>query len=206
MVEGQKFLVVRFGTNIVEDCVNKHQEVIEQKGYCWFGKIGVVPSKKVLQSVFDEERPTLVLYTRNKAYICELLDTTEEKPSEGYPNYYVEELFNTGRNPKIYFKLKSMQVWELSEMNKCVVCSSRNNLMQTLNKSMSSFFFAEMLDPNATRGIGSLGKEKTTGKEKKKKLDINDCVYRKDGKCNMKSFVNYQYECTRPSTCLKQKR
>ena len=53
MVEGQKFLVVRFGTNIVEDCVNKHQEVIEQKGYCWFGKIGVVPSKKVLQSVFD---------------------------------------------------------------------------------------------------------------------------------------------------------
>ena len=144
MVEGQKFLVVRFGNNIVEDCVNKHQDVIEQKGYCWFGKIGVVPSKKVLQSVFEEEFPTLVLYTRNKAYICELLDTTEDKPVEGYPNYYEEELFNTGRNPKIYFKLKSMQMWELSELNKCVVCSSRNNLMQTLNKSMSSSFFAEM--------------------------------------------------------------
>jgi len=208
MVDGQKFLVVRFGTNIVEDCVEKHQEVINDFGYCWFGKIGVGPSQKLLQSVFEEEEPTLVLYTRNQAYVCELIETTEDRPVEGYPSYYTESLFYAGRNPKIYFKIKSMKKWELSELSRCVVCSSGNSLIQTLNKSMSSFFFAEMPDLNGVRSnrLMSVKADKNTGSEKKEKLDINNCFYRKDGKCSLKSFVNFQYDCTRPSTCIKQKR
>ena len=206
MVDGQKFLVIRFGTNIVEDCVEKHQDIIEQNGYCWFGKIGVVPSQKVLQSVFEEEKPTLILYTRNKAYICELLETTDKKPIEGYPKYYEDELFETGRVPKIYFKLRSIHKMELSELSKCIICSSGNGLLNTLNKSMSSFFVAEVPNSNSIRREDVTIKKTRPQKNKTNKLDINDCLYRKDGKCNLKGFVNYQYECTRPSNCIKQKR
>ena len=41
---------------------------------------------------------------------------------------------------------------------------------------------------------------------KRIKLTENDCVYRKAGKCGLKGFVNYQYECDRPANCIRQKR
>lgn len=204
MKVGDKFLVVRFGTNIIENCIERHQEVIESKGFCWFGKIGVVPSQKVLKALMDQETPSMLLYTRNHAYECKLLECNTDKPSSGYPHYYEDELFESGMEPKSYYKLASIEEVPISELDNYIVVSSRNRLMTTLNKSMSSYFYAEY--PNPDEKISETQKIKKQRLIKKEQLSENDCRYRKDGRCGLKGCVNYQYECDRPNMCIKQKR
>ncbi len=204
MEVGQRFLVVRFGTNIIANCIEEHQEVIRKNGYCWFGKIGVVPSKKALDDVLSRDNPIVMLYTRNHAYECSLSEVITEKPEEGYPDYYETELFEQGRYPKSYYKLTSIKEIPIGELSKYVVVSSKNELMNTLNKSMSSYFYAEYPNKEAVRN--ELSQVKPTVSQKKELLPVNDCKYQKEGRCTLKGFVNYQYECERPSTCMRQKR
>lgn len=204
MEVGQRFLVVRFGTNIIANCIEEHQEVIRKKGYCWFGKIGVVPSKKTLEELLSHDNPMIMLYTRNHAYECSLAEVIIEKPKEGYPDYYETELFEQGRYPKSYYKLTSITEVSIGELSKYIVVSSRNELMNTLNKSMSSYFYAEYPDKDVVRNDPS--QRKLSAVNKKELLPSNECRYQKEGRCTLKGFVNYQYECERPSTCLRQKR
>ena len=84
-----------------------------------------------------------------------------------------------------------------------VVCSSRNNLVDTLNRSMNSLFLVEDTRDKINR-LQFFDALKIS--RRKEILDENDCRYRKDGKCNHRYNVNYQYECLKPSICLKQRR
>ncbi len=202
--QGQKLLILRYGKQIVENCIELHQGVIEETGYCWFGKLGIVPSKTSIDAVLDEEKPAIILYARGSAFLCEISEVIYEKPDVGYPSYYKTELFDKLSYPTIYFKLVSIEPLNIDELEKFTVISSGNNVINTLLHSMSSFLFISY-------GKTDVIKEETNEKKKitapkKEKLAENDCVYKKDGKCSLKSFVNYQYECERPSTCMKQKR
>lgn len=209
MKPGQKILVLRYGNNIISDCIEKHQEVIKEYGYCWFGKIGTSPSTKIINALLAEDEPEIILYKKGKAHMCRLEEISDKKPDKGYPDYYQEYLYDQLIFPKVYFKLTSIEEIELKELDKCIVCSSLSHLMDTLNRSMSSFIFAMVPDPNA-KAINV--KEQTKGektkptRKKKDLLDKNDCVYRKDGKCSNRSCISYQYECEHPSVCIKQKR
>ena len=102
----------------------------------------------------------------------------------------------------MYFKLKNIVDMNVSDLSNYIVSSSRNNLMDTLNKSMNSFFVVEL------RGSVPIREEAILkpSRNKKEILGEKDCYYRKDEKCSNKSCVNYQYECLRPDMCLKQKR
>lgn len=202
MKQGQKFIVIRFGANIIEDAIQKHIEVLNDKGYCWFGKIGVVPSEKSINYILNDENPMIILYSRNGVYKCAVSEKTRELPNDGYPNYYEGELFNTARAPKICFKLSSIESIDSKILQECIVVSSRNNLQTTLNKSMSSFFFAEFPEKGVFQSNTAVQKTK---EEKTKIVDNNSCKYKKNGKCSKKSCVNYLYECERPSMCTKQK-
>lgn len=112
--EGQKVLIIRYGKK--KDCIEKHEEVIDALGYCWFGKIGVVPSAKAVAEVQAEDNPCIVLYSQGKGYVASFEQIVFEKPKEGYPIYYQEELFDNNVFPKSYFKLTSMQLLESAEM------------------------------------------------------------------------------------------
>lgn len=139
--QGQKLLVLRYGKQIVENCIELHQEVIDEKGYCWFGKLGTVPSKKSIDAVLDEEKPSIILYARGSAFLCEISEVGYEKPNEGYPVYYKKELFDKLSFPTIYFKLVSMESLNVNELDKFTVISSGNSAINTLLHSMSSFLF-----------------------------------------------------------------
>ena len=207
MEVGQKFLVIRFGTNINSDCIAEHLNVIASNGACWFGKIGVVPSKKAIEEVKKACTPKLLLYTKNHAYECDFCDVMLEKPDIGYPSYYETELFEKGIYPKSYFKLTSIVETPIAELTRYVVVSSRNALLDTLNKSMSSFFFAEYPDRNCDDGNETSVSSNRRNKDNKKHiLPSNECKYKKEKRCTLKSCINYGYECERPSMCLKQKR
>lgn len=202
--QGQKLLVLRYGKQIVQNCIELHQEIIEEKGYCWFGKLGTVPSKKSIDAVLEEEKSSIILYARGSAFLCEINEVTYDKPDEGYPDYYKNELFDKFTFPTIYFKLASMESLNVNELEKFTVISSGNSAINTLLHSMSSFLFISYGKTDVTKA-DPIEKKKTMTR-KKEKLPENDCVYKKDGKCSLKSFVNYQYECERPSTCMKQER
>ena len=200
--QGQKLLVLRYGKQIIQNCIELHQEKAEELGYCWFGKLGTVPSKKSIEAILEAEKPSIVLYSRGAAYLCEISEVAYEKPKEGYPDYYEEELFQKFTYPTVYFKLVSIESLDINALEKFRVVSSGNSAINTLLHSMSSFLFIE---------YGKAGTLNVKLKDEKKikereQLPENDCVYRKDGRCSLKSFVNYQYECDRPSNCLRQKR
>lgn len=202
-----KVLVLRYGTNIIADCMKLHSDVIKEKGYCWFGKIGRAPSEGVLNDLIDEGIGTVILYSRAGCYLCTINEIIHNKPKDSYPKYYDEYIFNQKISPSIYVKLTDMEEMDVSALSQYVVCSSGNPLPVTLNKSMNSFFVVQKLGNGESR---KADKEKSTSVEKKKadtrQLEINDCFYRKNGKCNRRGFVSYQFDCERPSNCSGQRR
>lgn len=197
--EGQKVFIIRYGKK--SDCIEKHNEVIVDKGYCWFGKIGVVPSKKAVDAIFIEKFPKIILYSQGKGYIADVDEIVYEKPADGYPDYYQKELFDELVLPKSYFILTSIEQITNEDLSKLKVVSSGSQALETLNRSMSSFFFAEY-----GRATPVVIEEKKSKRVKNQKIDINECQYQKNGKCTKKGFVNYEYECERPSACMGQKR
>lgn len=98
MDEGTNFLVLKYGKSNMFDCIGNHKKVIEQLGYCWFGKIGKAPGISSLNLILDKEKKTVVLYCQGEAFLCDLMEVSTQRPSEGYPQYYdafyMEELFS----------------------------------------------------------------------------------------------------------------
>ena len=194
--DGQKLLILRYGKK--RDCIELHQDVIEKYGYCWFGKIGVVPSSKVIESVMKEKNPSIILFSQGDGYVAHLEEIVFEKPAEGIPEYYDEELYAANIFPNSYYKLTSIQILSRADLEKLKIVSSGNRAIDTLNRSMSSFFFAEN------------GKTKQTFQDDVQKVEYNisansGCRYRVNGICSRRGFVSYQYECERPSMCSGQK-
>lgn len=200
MEKGQSFILLRYSNNIVSDTIKQHQDVIEKIGFCWFGKIGVVPSKKIQKAILAEDNPRIILYTRGIAHECHLLEISEKRPSKGCPDYYEIE----GICPSVYFKLASIEPIKMSELDNYSIISTGRKLLDAIWHSMTSYFFAEWSDGKKTE-TDIKQKKQQAEEEKQKTLQVNDCIYRKNGRCSLRSCVNYQYECDRPNMCLKQK-
>ena len=154
--------------------------------------------------MLNEDNPRIILYSKEAAYECDVEEATYEQPIDHYPKYYDDYIFGTALLPRIYFKLGSMRKIDKTELSPYLVVSSKGRLLDTLQRSMTSFFLCEYPDKE---GKNVEKKDKTLRTiNDKKKLGVNECIYRVDGYCTCKGFVNYQYECERPSTCIKQKR
>ena len=196
-----KILVLRYTNNIVPDCIEQHINVFEEIGYCWFVKLGKAPGEKVLSKIISKEsNDNVILYMRGKVFLCTCDKYSLKKPLKGYPLYYDTEFDRFGfSGPSIYFRLSGIKEIDLKRY-KFVVSSSKNALQDTLNKSMNSFFIAEKGDPAKDKDL--------RGQKNNKKIhpaEINDCVFKKDKKCTLKSFVNFGYICERPQMCVRQK-
>ncbi len=185
MKDYQKYLILRYATIIEKDCIKKHQEILESEGYCWFGKIGNVPSKKILDAVFEEETPTLVLYKKGAAFICELISCSPNKQSKAYPAYYDSEKIY----PSIYFKLKSITKCDDNLFHDSIVVSTGNFAEDALYHSRIPFMLAQYIDENKHEPLG-----------------IDDCRYLKASFCTYRTCVNFDCICQRPSSCIKQRR
>ncbi len=193
------------------NCMELHIHEIEKRGFCWFGKIGTPPSISIIREKVGVEPIKILLYCKDEIYICNCIEITNAKPKIGCPEYYNKYLFGRGTIPKIYFKLNSITKIEKSVLANCVILSSRNSMLDTVSRSMASFFYVEYADPKTSAEIQSVKEKKIAQRskknEEKKKLTIgtNDCLYRISKICTNKHCISYEYECTRPSCCEKQK-
>lgn len=204
MEKGQHFLIIKYSLDIEPECIEKHKEVIDKEGYCWFAKVGRCPSPYILNDVLSEETPKILLYAKGKVHLCDFETYTKDKPKKGMPEYYETELFRNMIYPDMYFKITSIEEMNINELSKYHVCSSGKSLSESMPRCMSSFILAEYPDPTKKRvRVIEKGVKRDKGRVL---LDKNDCNYRKNGFCANKSCISYKYECERPSNCVKQKR
>ena len=154
--------------------------------------MGRIPSDKIINAVFKESAPTLVLYQKEASYLCRIEKIVTEIPQDGYPEYYKM----LSKKPTSYIKILSMKECSEDILKTSVVVSTGNYVLDTLYHSSLSFLLAEY------RCLQKNSKEY----DETELLKPNDCRYRKSGRCSYRSCINYEYECDRPSACAKQKR
>ena len=147
MIEkGQKLLLFRYSDFLIKNCIKLHQDVLEENGYVWFGKVGKQrPSQKFINYVLAEKEPTIILHSKQKAYICKIEDISYEQPEDNYPAYYQEVLFEKGNYPSAYIKIVEMKEIEKKVLSNFIVSSSRNDLTHALYSSTNSIFFLEAI-------------------------------------------------------------
>lgn len=189
---GQHFLVLKYNTTIEPQCIELHQEIIKKDGFCWFGKVGKYPSKIILEKVLSEDNPILILFAKNKAHICSLEGVSFSKEKDSVPLYYEEKYIV----PDIYFKLRSIEPMDISLVSDAVVCSSGKKLKDSLFRTMASFTLYQMAGERESLPTG-----KTVIIPDNDSANNKECKYQTAGKCGRKGFVNYKYECERPSSC-----
>ena len=200
-------MLIKYGRT-PHNCIDLHINQIEESGLCWFGKIGIAPSIDIIRKTIGDGNIKVLLYCQNEVYLCNCIDIKSEKPEKDYPKYYETYLYGRGIYPKIYFCFDRIEEIEKSDLANCVILSSRNNMFDTVKRSMASFFYVEYADPICEESTIKKKKnvrqvEKT--KEKKRIIEKNDCYYRDNGICTNKRCISFQYECIRPSSCTKQK-
>jgi len=143
-------LLLRFSDNIYKGgTIAAHQEVIDQYGAVWFGKMGSTVSQvhidKLNQQV-EENIPTyvyLVKGNRRKStyYISTLLLASKTLPDDEarlVPRYYAD--LNISKYVKFWVKLGDFGILEAAELNKMKVASSVLPIGETLYKSSSGHF------------------------------------------------------------------
>ena len=194
---GQALLVLRYSLSFKPDIIEIHQEMLKKNGYVWYGKLGAVTSPRIVAETFVAKNPALLLYSKGKAYLCGIAEITGNKPQGNYPKYYDDECIFPG----CYYKLISIDEVDEEILNHLYVRSSKRVLSDTLSRQCTSscFFvsYEEILPLKA-----KIEKKRT----KNEKLSKDDCRYKQDGKCQRNGFINFGYECTKPSGCAKQKR
>ena len=197
LAHGQNLLLLRYSTDLKSSVIEEHSCIIEKYGYVWYGKLSGITSDSILSAVMSADTPGIILYKKGKAFLCELADFTTSKPKEGYPKYYDDEYIF----PCCYFKLKSIDEISMDLFEDIYVRSSKRSLKEVFSKQcMSSSLFVSYKE------IKTLEKRKKVRGCKENKLGVNECVYRANGKCRLKSSINYEYDCEKPQSCAKQKR
>lgn len=184
MIHEQKFLLMRYSTTPQKDCIEQHKQVLKEYGCCWFGKIGSAPSERILNSVFHEENPTIVLYKKNAVFECTATEYSYEKPEHAYPAYYDQE----GIMPTISFRLVSIEETQDNLLHNSIVCSTGNFAEDAVFHSRIPFMLCQYIDESAIPP-----------------LPENNCRYRKDGFCCCRTCVSYNCLCHSPQRCSKQR-
>ena len=88
-----KTIALRFGETFAPDCgtIAAHQQLINQNGFVWYGKMGNAVSDKVLNTVLEQNEARILLINSGKldrywAYISEASKVTPA--THEIPEYY----------------------------------------------------------------------------------------------------------------------
>ena len=206
MSEDKKYpaiLLLRYSNYHGIDTIAEHQKVIDQKGYCWFGKIGKIPSQKYISLYQKEEGNIAYLYTYGILHECRITEISFERPDDGTPSYYEHELYiNKDLTPQIFFKLEYIKEVDIDILDNYLVSSSGKDIKYDLKKSISSYYLIR--DKKAGFTPKARRKVSTTIH----KIEVpKDCIFRnkENNTCMNSKCINYTYDCIGAQRCIKQK-
>lgn len=139
-----KTIALRFGGHFAPECgtIAAHQELIDQCGYVWYGKLGSPVSSKIKAEILKSEHPKILLISSGKAdrfwaYVTDI--QRETPPIEKIPGYYRENC----EKFKSWFKIVSIETAPKGIMAQCTVVSSGSPLTEASKHSMSPYFIIE---------------------------------------------------------------
>ena len=139
-----KTVALRFSDNFAPDegTIKAHEKLIQEKGYVWYGKLGLPLSHKAIDYIMSNADPKILLIHSGKtarywAHISEILK--EEPPLDGIPTYYqdIRDKFKT------WFKVLWFEQASKDILGKCKVISSGAILREVSKHSMSPYFIIE---------------------------------------------------------------
>lgn len=136
-----KTIALRFGEHFAPDCgtIAAHQDIIDKFGHVWYGKMGAMVSKKVIDEIMATEQPKILLIRSGKTerYWAIIEKTQYDIPIlEEIPAYYRD----TAGTFRTWFKISEFILADKNVMSQCKVASSGNELGNVSKHSMSPYF------------------------------------------------------------------
>lgn len=140
-----KTIALRFGETFAPDggTIKAHEDVINQKGFVWYGKLGGAVSVAKAKAVLSSDIPRILLIQSGKAgrYWAYIDEIRRECPDpEAIPEYYR----NDRDRFKTWFRVIKFEKAPADIMSKCTVVSSGAELGHASHYSMSPYFFIEV--------------------------------------------------------------
>lgn len=122
-----------------EGTIRAHQSLIDEKGYVWYGKLGVAVSSKVANEILTNDVPRILLIHSGRtgrywAYIEKI--QYDVPPKQDIPSYYRD---NAGIF-KTWFKVTRIEEASKGILGMCTVASSSRPLSEVSKSSMSPYF------------------------------------------------------------------
>lgn len=137
-------VALRFAENFAPECgtIAAHQEVLVEKGYVWYGKLGSPVSAKVAGEILKEEDPRILLIHSGGAerWWAYVEDIKRDTPVlSGIPSYYR----NRADGFNCWFKVIRFERADAKVMSSCFVASSGKVLTAASRHSMSPYFIID---------------------------------------------------------------
>ncbi len=139
-----KTIALRFAETFAPEggTIQAHEEMIRDKGYVWYGKLGPAVSNNKVKTILSAEQPRILLIQSGKAgrYWAYVDDIQRECPEpEAIPAYYC----NDREKFKTWFRVTRFEKASANIMSQCTVVSSGAQLGHASHYSMSPYFFIE---------------------------------------------------------------
>lgn len=139
-----KTISLRFSEKFAPECgtIAAHQEVIDEYGFVWYGKLGSTISDSKISEIMQNENPKILLIHSGKyeRYWANVVEISKIPPAlEEIPQYYRDK----AQQFKAWFKVVSFEPAPKNVMSQCYVVSSGTPLNAVSKYSMSPYFFIE---------------------------------------------------------------
>lgn len=135
-------IAMRFAENFAPACgtIRAHEEVINELGFVYYGKLGNSLSNKKIEELLSLENPKILLIRSGgvERYWAYIQHIQKETPELQYiPSYYRDK----SKDFKCWFKIVKFETATKDIMSKCIVTSSGNTLSEASKRSMNSSFY-----------------------------------------------------------------
>jgi hypothetical protein len=142
-----KTISLRFSNNFApaKGTIAAHQELINHKGYVWYGKLGIQVSAKVAKIIMDNVSPRILLiHSGSVGRYWANVDRVQNgiPPLEEIPEYYR----NMASDFKTWFRVIAFEDAPKNILSLCTVDSSGVSLSDASKHSMSPYFIINVYD------------------------------------------------------------
>ena len=140
-------IALRFSNNFAPDIgtIRAHEELINETGFVWYGKLGSKIAVKVATDIMKNEFPRILLIHSGAAarYWAYIDKTQNEVPErDGIPEYYR----NRADDFKSWFRVVRFEEAPKDILSNCFVASSHAPLSYASRHSMSPYFIIDVAD------------------------------------------------------------
>lgn len=136
-----KTIALRFAENFApqEGTIRAHEQLIEEIGYVWYGKLGAPISNSIKEEILKSDTPRILLIQSGKfkrywAYVDKM--QKDVPPINEIPEYYRYDALKF----HYWFKITKFVEAPSDVMNRCTVISSNMPLSESSSRSLSPYF------------------------------------------------------------------